>query len=137
MHENEMLKAKVIELEARLAQYENAHTPPSLRRGRNRKKDQEKDIKGKPGQKSGHKGVTRTYVAPDSKWMSQWITVPIAGQSLVLLFELIPGSLRKFLNLSRSSLLNIGSCTTDVLAAGRKLLQKIQAAHMKANSETT
>ena len=36
--ENEVLKAKVIELEARLAQYENAHTPPSLRRGRNRKK---------------------------------------------------------------------------------------------------
>jgi hypothetical protein len=64
-HEVELLRAKVIELEARLAQYENAHTPPSLRRGRNRKKDREKDIKGKPGQKSGHKGVTRTYVAPD------------------------------------------------------------------------
>ena len=40
-HENELLKAKVIELEARLAQYENAHTPPSLRRGRNRKKDRD------------------------------------------------------------------------------------------------
>src|SRR5512137_1797348 len=64
-HENELLRRKVIELEARLAQYENAHTPPSLRRGRNRKKDREKDITGKPGQKSGHKGVTRTYVAPD------------------------------------------------------------------------
>ncbi|MCK9564770.1 MAG: IS66 family transposase [Methanothrix sp.] len=64
-HENDLLRAKVIELEARLAQYENAHTPPSLKRGRNRKKDREKDIKGKPGQKSGHKGVTRTYVAPD------------------------------------------------------------------------
>ncbi len=37
--ENEMLKARIRELEARLAQYENAHTPPSLRRGRNRKKD--------------------------------------------------------------------------------------------------
>jgi len=36
--ENELLKAKICELEARLAQYENAHTPPSLRRGRNRKK---------------------------------------------------------------------------------------------------
>ena len=36
--ENELLKAKIRELEARLAQYENAHTPPSLRRGRNRKK---------------------------------------------------------------------------------------------------
>ena len=29
-YENELLRAKVIELEARLAQYENAHTPPSL-----------------------------------------------------------------------------------------------------------
>ena len=33
--ENEMLKARIRELEARLAKYENAHTPPSLRRGRN------------------------------------------------------------------------------------------------------
>jgi len=41
-HENELLKLKVIELESRLAQYENAHTPPSLRRGGNRKKDQDK-----------------------------------------------------------------------------------------------
>ena len=36
--EIELLKAKIRELEARLAQYENAHTPPSLRRGRNHKK---------------------------------------------------------------------------------------------------
>ena len=64
-HENELLKAKVIELEARLAQYENAHTPPSLRRGRNRKKDD--DNKGKPGQKIGHKGVTRPYATPDNQ----------------------------------------------------------------------
>ena len=63
--ENELLKAKIIELEARLAQYENAHTPPSLRRGRNRKKDQDKNNKGKPGQKIGHKGVTRPYATPD------------------------------------------------------------------------
>jgi transposase len=35
-NENELLKAKIKVLEARLAQYENAHTPPSLRRGRNR-----------------------------------------------------------------------------------------------------
>jgi len=53
--ENELLKAKVSELEARLAQYENAHTPPSLRRGRNRKKDPDKNNKGKPGQKLGTK----------------------------------------------------------------------------------
>jgi transposase len=64
-YENELLRAKVIELEARLAQYENAHTPPSLRRGRNRKKDQDKKDKGKPGQKIGHKGVTRPYATPD------------------------------------------------------------------------
>ena len=58
--ENELLRAKVIELEARLAQYENAHTPPSLRRGRNRKKDQDKRDKGKPGQKIGHTNRTRS-----------------------------------------------------------------------------
>ena len=63
--ENELLKAKICELEARLAQYENAHTPPSLRRGRNRKKDPDKEKHGKPGQKIGHKGVTRPYAAPD------------------------------------------------------------------------
>ena len=64
-NENELLKAKIKELEARLAQYENAHTPPSLRRGRNRKKDQDKNDKGKPGQKVGHKGSTRPYATPD------------------------------------------------------------------------
>ena len=64
-NEIELLKAKIIELEARLAQYENAHTPPSLRRGRNRKKDQDKNNKGKPGQKVGHKGLTRPYATPD------------------------------------------------------------------------
>ena len=46
--ENELLKAKIRELESRLAQYENAHTPPSLRRGRNRKKGQDKNNNGKP-----------------------------------------------------------------------------------------
>ena len=50
--DNEQLQAKIRELEARLAQYENAHTPPSLRRGRNRKKDPDKKDKGKPGQKN-------------------------------------------------------------------------------------
>jgi transposase len=65
--ENELLKARIRELEARLAQYENAHTPPSLRRGRNRKKGQDKDKKGMPGQKIGHKGVTRPYSTPDSQ----------------------------------------------------------------------
>ena len=35
--ENELLKELIRDLEALLANYENAHTPPSLRRGRNRK----------------------------------------------------------------------------------------------------
>lgn len=47
--ENELLKAKICELEARLAQHENAHTPPSLKRGRNRKKEEDKKNNGKPG----------------------------------------------------------------------------------------
>jgi len=51
--ENELLKAKIRELEARLARYENAHTPPSLRRGRNLKKD--KDNKESPVKRKGIK----------------------------------------------------------------------------------
>jgi transposase len=46
MNENERLKLKIIELEARLAQYENAHIPPTLRRGRNRKKDPDRNNRG-------------------------------------------------------------------------------------------
>jgi transposase len=65
--ENEFLKSKIRELEARLARYENAHTPPSLRRGFNRKKDQEKNIRGTPGQKIGHKGVTRSSATPNKQ----------------------------------------------------------------------
>ena len=40
MQDEETIKQPqdVIEQEARLAKYENAHTPPSLKRGRNRKK---------------------------------------------------------------------------------------------------
>ena len=37
---NEPLRACIKELEAKLAMYENAHTPPSLKRNGNRKKDQ-------------------------------------------------------------------------------------------------
>jgi transposase len=63
--ENELLKGRIKELEARLAKYENAHTPPSLRRGRNRKKEQKEGCNGTPGQKVGHKGVTRPPVKPN------------------------------------------------------------------------
>jgi len=63
--ENKLLKEYILELEARLAKYENAHTPPSLKRGRNRKKNQNEGGNGKPGQKIGHKGVTRPHAKPD------------------------------------------------------------------------
>jgi transposase len=63
--EIELLKEYIKELEARLAKYENAHTPPSLRRGRNRKRKQNEGDKGKPGQKVGHKGITRPHAKPD------------------------------------------------------------------------
>jgi cell division septum initiation protein DivIVA len=53
--ENELLRGRIAELEARLSRYENAHTPPSLRRGGNRKRYQNACEKGKPNQKAGHK----------------------------------------------------------------------------------
>ena len=37
--EIELLKGHIAYLEARLAQYENAHPPPSKKRGDNRKKE--------------------------------------------------------------------------------------------------
>jgi transposase len=63
--ENEFFKDKIAELESRLAKYENAHTPPSLKRGRKRKKEHDESDKGKPGQKVGHKGVSRPLANPD------------------------------------------------------------------------
>jgi transposase len=63
--ENEFLKRRIEELEARLAKYENAHTPPSQKRGRDCKKEQNEGGKGTPGQKIGHKGVTRPHAEPD------------------------------------------------------------------------
>jgi transposase len=63
--EIKLLKQYIRELEARLAKYENAHTPPSLRRGRNRKKEQNEGGNGTPGQKIGHKGLTRPQAKPD------------------------------------------------------------------------
>jgi len=83
--ENEMLKARIRELEARLAQYENAHTPPSLRRGRNLKKD--KTNKGKPGQKAGHKGMTRPLAIPDSQVEVTADRCPDCGAKLNLPFR--------------------------------------------------
>ena len=63
--EIELLKAHIAYLEARLAQYENVHTPPSKKRGGTRKKDHDEGDTGKPGQKVGHKGLTRPSAKPD------------------------------------------------------------------------
>ena len=75
--EIELLKEYIKDLEARLAKYENAHTPPSLRRGRNRKKDG--DNRGNPGQKTGHKGVTRPYAKPDCQVDVKAVRCPDCG----------------------------------------------------------
>lgn len=83
--ENELLKARIRELEARLAQYENAHTPPSLRRGRNRKRD--KNSNGKPGQKVGHKGMTRPLAIPDNQVEVTADRCPDCGSKLALPFR--------------------------------------------------
>jgi hypothetical protein len=48
--ENELLRARIKELEALLAKYENPHTPPSLRRGRKGRREQNEGGLGKPGQ---------------------------------------------------------------------------------------
>jgi len=64
-HEIELLKARIKELEARLAKYENPHTPPSLRRGGKGRQEQNEGGLGKPGQKIGHEGVTRPHAKPD------------------------------------------------------------------------
>ncbi|KAF5411019.1 MAG: hypothetical protein C5S47_05230 [Candidatus Methanogasteraceae archaeon] len=63
--ENESLKGRIRELEAKLAMYENAHTPPSLKRNGNRKKDQNESGGKNPGQKKGHEGTTRPPAKPD------------------------------------------------------------------------
>jgi transposase len=102
--ENELLRAKICELEARLAQYENAHSPPSLRRGRNRKND--KDNKGKPGQKIGHKGVTRPNAVPDSQVEVTADRCLDCDAELGSPFELRRRLLRKFPDLSPSWSLN-------------------------------
>jgi transposase len=66
-HEIALLKEYIRDLESRLAKYENAHTPPSLKRGPNRKIEENGIVKGTPGQKIGHKGVTRPYAKPDKQ----------------------------------------------------------------------
>jgi hypothetical protein len=61
----ELLEGRITGLEAKLSKYENPHTPPSLKRGSNRKKERTGDDKGTPGQKIGHEGITRPQAKPN------------------------------------------------------------------------
>jgi len=62
--ENKILKTRIEELDARLAKYENAHAPPSLRRG-GKMKNFKKTGGKNPSQKKGHNGVTRPRAEPE------------------------------------------------------------------------
>src|SRR5512137_236300 len=86
--EIELLKEYVKDLEARLAKYENAHTPPSLRRGRNRTRDQKSRDQGKPGQKIGHEGVTRPQAKPDRQVEVTADRCPDCGAELGIPFRI-------------------------------------------------
>jgi hypothetical protein len=132
-----LLKAKISELEARLAQYENAHIPPSLRRGRNRKKDLDKNNKGRLGQKIGHKGVTRPYAAPDRQVEVTIDRCPDCGADLGAPFRIDLKIIEEIPEPQPIIVTEYKIGHYEVPAAGKKLLQTIQAVHMKANSETT
>nr|QNO43783.1 hypothetical protein BPLLOOKG_00009 [Methanosarcinales archaeon ANME-2c ERB4]QNO50591.1 hypothetical protein EGELPFMD_00011 [Methanosarcinales archaeon ANME-2c ERB4] len=85
--ENELLKGRIMELEAKLAMHDNAHTPPSLKRGGKRKKDQDAGDRKKPGQKKGHKGVTRPPAKPDRQMDVMKDRCPDCGTELGVPFS--------------------------------------------------
>jgi len=55
------LEKRILELEKRLLQYDNPHTPPSLKKDKPEDKPRQK---GKPGRPPGHVGVTRPQATP-------------------------------------------------------------------------
>lgn len=60
------LEERIFDLEKKLKFYENPHTPPSQKRFPSRKADSNSDeSNGKPGQRKGHKGITRPVPNPD------------------------------------------------------------------------
>jgi len=70
-----LLEVHIQELERRLAKYENAHTPPSIRRGffgNGKSEEKNNEEKKKPGRKEGHEGTTRPVPEPD-----RWIDVTL------------------------------------------------------------
>ena len=135
--ENEMLKARIRELEARLAQYVNAHAPPSLRQGRNRKKNKDTKDKGKPGQKVGHKDVTRPLAIPDSQVEVTADRCPDCGAKLNLPFRFESKVIEEIPDPQPVIVTEYKIAITYVHAAGKKSLLAMQIARMKTNSEIT
>ena len=103
MRENELLKGRIMELVAKLAMHDNAHTPPSLKRGGKRKKDQNAGEGKKPGQKKGHKGVTRPLAKPNRQVEVMKDRCPDCGTELGAPFSV---ESKRFLNHSLLSSLN-------------------------------
>ena len=77
--QNDILENRVSELEKRLAQYENPHVPPSLNK---RKRPPKNKNPGKPGQKKGHKGITRSQPEPTEHIESKLKSCPDCGKPL-------------------------------------------------------
>jgi transposase len=73
------LEARIVELERRLMLYENPHTPPSRTIG---KYPPKKSSSGKPGQKKGHKGVTRLQPKPSEHFEAKMKLCPDCGKHL-------------------------------------------------------
>lgn len=71
------LEARIAELERRLMLYENPHTPPSRIMG---KYPPKKKSSGKPGQKKGHKGITRSQPEPSEHFKAELKLCPNCGK---------------------------------------------------------
>jgi transposase len=134
--EIELLKDYIKELEARLAKYENAHTPPSLRRGRNGKTEQKGGGLGKPGRKLGHEGVTRSQANPDRQVEVIAYRCPDCGTELSDPIRFKSKIIEELPELSRSLSQNTELHTTLVPAAIEKLQPMNQIVLLKADSET-
>ena len=134
--EIDQLKGYIKELEARLSLYENAHTPPSLRRDQNRKKGRNKGGNGTPGQKFGHKGITRPQAEPDRQVEVTVDRCPGCGTKLGEPFRTDTKIIEEIPEPQPNSSPNIGLRITGAHAAIEKWLETIQLAPMKAYLES-
>ncbi len=76
------LEQRVKELEARLAKYENAHTPPSLKQDGPRLPGSPIPSGNKVGAPKGHKGVTRPEAKPDKTVRVKLHECPLCNERL-------------------------------------------------------